>query len=151
MPGNTRSAGQDSRPACWTSPAATNSSTAARNDRWKRRCGSTSSMTARGGSAGVLRRGEEALAALGDRDDRARLDEDRRGPDDLRPGRVSRPGGERLLEVGTVLVGREHVATLEPLPGAHPPGLEPQPRQPGEAGVRGAGDVVGERLLGAGR
>ncbi len=95
----------------------------------------------------VARRCHEPVPALGDGDDRALLDEDRRAADQLRRGRVGHLGQERLVEVGPGLRRREHVAALEPRPRLHPPGLEAQTGHAGELRVRGLGDVRRQLFL----
>ena len=65
------------------------------------------------------------------------------------PGDVGGALGERGLELRAGLVGGEHVAALEPLARAHPPGLEGQARHAGELRVRGVGDVRRQLLLDA--
>src|SRR3954465_2605221 len=89
----------------------------------------------RAGTASVARRGGEPGCALRHRDDRARLDEDGRGADQLRARRLRGDRAELGLEGVAGGVVDEDVAALEPLTGPHPPGLEPQPRHRGETGV----------------
>ena len=69
--------------------------------------------------------------------------------DDLRARRLGGGGREGLLELRAGLVGGEDVAALEPLPRAHPPGLEAQAVHAGEPGVGGLGDVRRELVLDA--
>ena len=63
----------------------------------------------------AARCGLEAVPALGDGDDVARLDQDRRRADDLRARRLGGTLGEGPLELLARLVGGEDVAALEPL------------------------------------
>ena len=95
-------------------------------------------------------RGREAVPALGDRDDVARLDRGSAAlPMICEPGDSAAPSVKVRWNSSRASLGREDVAALEPLARHHPPGLEAQPGHAGEAGVRGLGDVGRELLLDA--
>ena len=69
----------------------------------------------RAAALSVGRGGEEAGGALGDGDDLAGLDQHRRGPDDLRAGRLGGHRAELAARTRPAPRGLEDVAALEPL------------------------------------